>query len=56
MKPGQLEIPSDGAPGSADLSELDDLDSLDDLDELDTLDELDDDLLAEDDGLVGTAD
>jgi hypothetical protein len=41
---------------SADLSELDDLDSLDDLDELDTLNELDDDVLAEDDGLVGTAD
>jgi hypothetical protein len=46
----------DEVSDSADLSELDDLDSLDDLDELDTLDELDDDMLAEDDGLVGTAD
>jgi hypothetical protein len=55
--PAVVTVPQmDGVSDSADLSELDDLDSLDDLDELDTLDELDDDMLAEDDGLVGTAD
>jgi len=55
--PAVLAVPQmDEVSDSADLSELDDLDSLDDLDELDTLDELDDDMLAEDDGLVGTAD
>jgi hypothetical protein len=43
----------DGSDAIDDLADLDDLGSVDDLDELD---ELDDDLLAEDDELVGTAD
>lgn len=43
----------DGSDAIDGLADLDDLGSVDDLDELD---ELDDDLLAEDDELVGTAD
>jgi len=47
------DVLQDGAGDIDDLADLDDLDSMDDVDDLD---ELDDELLAEDDELVGTAD
>jgi len=50
--PAPAAVPDDSS-GIDDLADLDGLDSLDDVDDLD---EFDDELLAEDDELVGTAD
>jgi hypothetical protein len=49
--PAAVAAPAD----SSDIDDLD-LDGLDSMDDVDDLDELDDELLAEDDELVGTAD
>jgi hypothetical protein len=51
--PAAAAAAPDDSSGIDDLADLDGLDSLDDVDDLD---ELDDELLADDDELVGTAD
>ncbi|HEX6457408.1 MAG TPA: hypothetical protein VF032_00710 [Thermoleophilaceae bacterium] len=56
IKLGTIAAPPAPAPVAATDAALDDLGEVDDLDSLDDVDEFDDELLAEDDELVGTAD